>query len=1198
MTSPTKPRFRYLKLFITTAVSLCLVTPLFVPMLLSTKAGQRKILEFINQRIDGTLTARSISFSLFGPQRFEQVELKDSEGTKILSVDSIAKNSSLLAIYYKGAFEGYSELTGLDATIIAYPDGTTNIERTLTNNPLPVDLAPLSAPIALSKTYLTFDFSQDIMLKANGKTKHGEIEGEFFADIRLDNVSFQDLSALARSPGTLAKNGQNNIIKISAENFPVALIDSMAGLQNPKLKDSVTLLLGSTLNLNIEEGNVSNENQLSLNFSIRSPNLGVNLESLLTSEKLTIVNPGTVIYALNPDFADIFLTHAGIKTLKLSQPTQFFGFIENFSLPFAKDSLFNFDELAIRSRLDLSQAEFYDDAIIGDMALKKFSASVETEQNSPYLSFKLQGEASQAGQPILISIAGETRKNTTVKGFRIPPLDIDISRIPIPLIDYIFDLDNILVDLLGTEADIQIQTKKDKNETQIALSFKSSYLQIPSMKVTLSDKLYITEPPLLRYTLGKNLSKRLSTQNSLFNLPIDGPFEAVLSLDPIENFEQINSFETLNLSGLLAFDAIPFSFPVHDSIAFSLNDVQIPWRLDGVRNELSASLSGKSEWVQEATQGAINGKFFARGWVRQGEIQFTGSTINTELLLNQVPTAFLNLFLKNDEIAVLLGTKLDLKLSSEILLEDLPSASADVELTGPQISMKGRFNLKNALTLKDNQVLNCEFILTPERFNALRNLLKASQPPSTRQDSITLIENTKVNLKINSLFYPLNLSAVSALAESKFDADLQADRLAILDTRDGQSLTFENLSAHLNAEDLKTQCSFNIQANQRSRQKNSKFLLKGYVEKALNPAGSINVEGLALQFDLKIADLPLDVFCRVICLERALNQKVEALFGQTLDAEMRVDLRQMNGPIQAKLRGENGNINLDAQLERGNLFLNSPFFAECSVTPELGRSILQDVFPLLSGISAADQPLQISIDHRGFYFPVRDFDFRRLSIQNASISLGKVKFTNQGQLGEILSLLTPPDSELITVWFTPLYLSLTEGNLTLRRIDMLISDRFPIATWGNVNFIKDRVDLVIGLSGYALSHAFSLGPLDPNDFLQIPLRGTTSNAAIDKRKATARISALVAQSQGSPQGLVIGTVLNIMSGGLTEERPPAPTTNPLPWAKSLPARAESQAVEQQSPQPPKERKKTKIKPFDPVKQLEEEAGLLIQNLFE
>ena len=88
--------------------------------------------------------------------------------------------------------------------------------------------------------------------------------------------------------------------------------------------------------------------------------------------------------------------------------------------------------------------------------------------------------------------------------------------------------------------------------------------------------------------------------------------------------------------------------------------------------------------------------------------------------------------------------------------------------------------------------------------------------------------------------------------------------------------------------------------------------------------------------------------------------------------------------------------------------------------------------------------------------------------------------------------------------------------------------------------------MVIGISGAALGEAFKLSGIPGSYMLQLPLKGPLNNPSIDKTKATARLSALVAQSRGGPHGAVIGTVLDIASGSLTEGAIPEPSTNPQP----------------------------------------------------
>ena len=195
----------------------------------------------------------------------------------------------------------------------------------------------------------------------------------------------------------------------------------------------------------------------------------------------------------------------------------------------------------------------------------------------------------------------------------------------------------------------------------------------------------------------------------------------------------------------------------------------------------------------------------------------------------------------------------------------------------------------------------------------------------------------------------------------------------------------------------------------------------------------------------------------------------------------------------------------------------------------------------------SDRPFQIRIDQAGFALPLRDP--LKIRIQRGTLSLGNVSAHSATKAScPKSSACSHPAPESISVSFTPLYFSMDHGELHLARIDMLISNQFPIAAWGTLNFPSDRIRMKIGLSGDALSRAFNV-PVDSEYMLQLPLKGRIASLHLDKSKATAKIGALVGYSQKSTQGSILGTVLDLASGGLTESAPPPPTTNPLPWEK-------------------------------------------------
>jgi hypothetical protein len=175
---------------------------------------------------------------------------------------------------------------------------------------------------------------------------------------------------------------------------------------------------------------------------------------------------------------------------------------------------------------------------------------------------------------------------------------------------------------------------------------------------------------------------------------------------------------------------------------------------------------------------------------------------------------------------------------------------------------------------------------------------------------------------------------------------------------------------------------------------------------------------------------------------------------------------------------------------------------------------------------------------------------------------------------------------------TPTYFSIKDGVVKLERADMLINDRFPLAAWGNVDLGNERVNMVIGLTGAAIANAFGLNGIPKNSMLQLPLKGPLNGPSIDKAKAAARISSLVAQGQGGPHGLVLGTVLDIASGGFRDGSVPNPTTQPLPWANML---EESSSAASPGGDQPANQEKPKT-PKTPMDQIQKGAGSLIKKL--
>lgn len=315
--------------------------------------------------------------------------------------------------------------------------------------------------------------------------------------------------------------------------------------------------------------------------------------------------------------------------------------------------------------------------------------------------------------------------------------------------------------------------------------------------------------------------------------------------------------------------------------------------------------------------------------------------------------------------------------------------------------------------------------------------------------------------------------------------------------------------------------------------------------------------------DLKFNKFPIAKACDIFCPDTQLQKQTRAVIGEHIDGAIQFKMDQWDGYARADLQGENGKIHANGRLTHGVLTLNDPFTAQINVTQELGAVVLSEAFPILSGILGSEDVVSLQVPPEGTQIQLTPFSPQNINIGNSVLKLGKLSISSQGDLGEILNLLAKSTTDKIVVWFTPLYFNMQQGQINIGRMDMLIMDEYPIATWGKVNFPKDKVQMMIGFTPRAIEKAFKIEGLPADYLLQIELKGTVDNASINRSKALAKISSLIASTQGV-EGVLVGTVIDIASGSLSEPTPPAPTTTPLPWETASTRKAETAPAKKKS----------------------------------
>lgn len=653
-------------------------------------------------------------------------------------------------------------------------------------------------------------------------------------------------------------------------------------------------------------------------------------------------------------------------------------------------------------------------------------------------------------------------------------------------------------------------------------------------RVENGKQFFLTSPASLRFNLNPESLKMLG----LSGLRLEDSSEVVMSLEANQTPLSVHHFSQMQLKGLLKIDQINLY-----GNAGSLQKLNIQWGMDGLRRLIHLDIQGLTKLHSGRVEGSLSASMDISNWLNDNKIDFSSAQISNKTKLVNFPVAFVEKITQQEDLTALVGQAVDVDVQADMSLSKPWSGNLRFDAKNKDLGAQGALLIQNGLLINQAPI-QAQLALTPDRFQAFRRRLL---PQNVRQPDILLNTPSLIHLTLDKLSLPLEIQDKPSWLKASLSSHVSIDSLDMKDKETGRQVWLGQINGKFVTPEVGKEISFTLKGLH-NQQKNPPlpFSLEGKASRIFNSTGGIDIDHLGLLLDSNIQQFPLKLLSQFIGLGDEITQRISATLGDTINALVHIDIHQLQGPVTANLSGSNGSIALNASVKEGILFLNQDFKSQIVLSKEFGKYVLEDIFPLASGLVGSDNPLNINIEAKGFSLPIKNFDLNRVKIETASLQMGKVRFRKEGKLGSVLSLFNTQGNQDISVWFTPLYISMKDGQMTFQRMDMLIMDAYPIATWGTVNFVKDKVNMVIGLTARALNTGLNIPGLDGDYMLQIPFKGTIDNASIDKKRATAKIAALVASNRG-PEGLFIGTALRIASGELNEEKAPAPTTNPLPW---------------------------------------------------
>lgn len=315
----------------------------------------------------------------------------------------------------------------------------------------------------------------------------------------------------------------------------------------------------------------------------------------------------------------------------------------------------------------------------------------------------------------------------------------------------------------------------------------------------------------------------------------------------------------------------------------------------------------------------------------------------------------------------------------------------------------------------------------------------------------------------------------------------------------------------------------------------------------------IKDSSLFASLSVDIDSIPSEWIAKLYPHPKDLQQLLIAFFGPEVKIEGKVQWQGGEGPLHLKAAGAQGQVSIKGNVGKNAFFLDEPLQAQTSLSPDFIKWLQQKTsFP--QGLAATGSPLSLLIDPEGFVLPL---DFRRpfpvylssFAIGKGKLTIDRLQFSIEAPLAKKVAEWTSSKLKELAIEATPLYFSVKEGVATLLRQDFLVNSLYPLSAWGKIDILSDDADLIIALSGAAINK-LKVSSL-PNDlWLQIPVSGPLDNLHVEGTAPAARLATLMAYSQGSLSGILLGTALQWALGSSTEKTP-KPTTSPLPWEDLL-----------------------------------------------
>lgn len=1125
-----------MKWFFVGLVTLIILFFALLPTMVSHPRGQKLLLSAINSRIPGKISVEKLKINWLGNQEVDRLIIQDATDKEIVHIEKMTTDASLFSLLFSSYLgnmkifspflylsENQKEELNLDLALgkKGRKEGKKSGfdlrgDLEIVDGQIQVSSFKI-VPITLSKFNLQLKRDKEVLFHLSALTQQGTTAG----DILVSGSFNKELALLA-----------------TIHNFPMALLDQLA---DSKLYE---VAIGKTLNADIEI--IKKEKFLNVKAHVDATNLQGVIEGH-TEDKNFYLEKGELNFAVTPPF---FKALFPSKEWDLANKPQLKLDIEKLVFPLLKERI-TFQKIPFVGKIHLERAEVQHHAL-GALSFNEVEATLTT--TAEHINLDYSGSIRGKGETHLQGdIQYFPGKYTTFKG--------NYQALPVSLIELVTGSDiPILHSALGENFNLLFQGEKGEKidltfnieATTCKLLGRVEGADMKDLVAKVEGDLLV--PRRLTSIIGPhphlNLEAHLSIHEGIFAVP---SLSATIK----------NAYIECEINGKLGEKDEPFDYKnVHLSAAGSLFHLPVPNNLedyegsfyinfDGSKNQALGSVKLKTSYDNKE---AVHIDIDAKNLIVDNQVQFRKSDLDIRGKLKNFPVDFFDYYLnKETKFLYLLGPQVDV--DGALIFSPSQSENAQLDLVAKSAGflVELSFTIDKEVVLKQSKPAKLRWELTPERYNYLIQM-------SGKTADYLLADSAWVDITMEKLncqkLAPLSLATF--MCKGGFQGKVDISNLTFQHKNTREIVTFENMSGVISGEDFSKSMvlvlSTAIKASSIPTNEKSGFSWKIEALDLFTEDMKWNKEHFTLKADLIFDLIPVKAVTDIIPLDGSLKETIRAFLGPLVNAHMYGEIAQLTGPVTIDIKASNFKGIFPLQFYDGALTLRSAVEAEITLTEEINKVVLKDVNPILIHGAWSDHPLKLYIDNNGFYFPLRNYTFRRINIEKAIIDLGKLRVMNGGDIQSLMTFLKAKEvtpEGVMEAWFTPIFMSLKDGVTSCKRFDALLGGNVHIAMWGRIDLNRDRVRMTLGISPTTLQQRFNIAGLSKKEMFQVKMRGSTTDLEMDWSSAYTRIGILLTRTAGGHIGYLLGGLLEQLMGLVGEENTPDPTTYPLPWDREV-----------------------------------------------